>query len=61
MASCNQSRMPLESIDDNFLVQILTRLTRGEALIDLVLTSVEKIIKDIKTRSWAWQIMESES
>ena len=46
--SCKQSRRLLESINDNILVQVLERLTRDEVLLDLVLTSAEEIIKDIK-------------
>ena len=36
----------MESIDDNFLVQVVDRPTRGEALLDLLLTNAEEIIKD---------------
>ena len=42
-ASCKQSRRLLEATDDN-----LDRQTRGEALLDPVLTNVEEIIKDLK-------------
>jgi len=48
MVSCKQSRSLLECINDNFLVHILDRLTRGEALLDLVLTSVDEVIKEVK-------------
>jgi len=48
MVSCKQSRRLLECINDNFLVHILDRLTRGEALLDLVLTSVDEVIKEVK-------------
>ena len=41
----------LESTDDNFQVQIFNRPTRGEALLDVVLTNTEEIIKDIKIGS----------
>ena len=40
----------LESIDTNFLVQVLDRSTRGDVLLDSVLTNAEEIIKDIKIR-----------
>ena len=50
-ASCKRSRRLMESIDDNFLVQVVDRPTRGEALLDLVLTNTEEIIKDIKIGS----------
>ena len=45
--SCKRSRRLLESIADNFLVQILDRPTRGEALLDLLLTNTEEIIKGV--------------
>jgi len=48
MVSCKQPKKLLESVGDNFLVQLLDRLTRGEAL--LVFIYVEDISKDIKTR-----------
>jgi len=35
------------SIDNNFLIQVLNRPTRGEALLDLVLTNAEEIIKEV--------------
>ncbi|XP_048788476.1 uncharacterized protein LOC125687389 [Lagopus muta] len=47
-ASCKSSRRLLESIDDSFLVQVLDRPTRGEALLDLLLTNAEEIIKGVK-------------
>ena len=47
MVSWKQSRRPLDSIDDNFHVQVLDRPTRGEALLDLLLTSAEEITKDV--------------
>jgi len=37
----------MESTDDNFLVQVVDRPTRGEALLDLLLTNAEEIIKDV--------------
>ena len=46
-ASCKRSRRLVESIDDNFLVQVVDRPTRGEALLDLLLTNAEEIIKDV--------------
>jgi len=35
----------VESIDDNFLVQVFDRPIRGEALLDLLLTNAEENIK----------------
>ena len=48
MVGCKQSRRHLESVEDNFLVQLLDREARGEALLDLVLTSAENIIKRVE-------------
>ena len=45
--SCKRSRRLVESIDDNFLVQVLDGPTRGEVLLDLLLTDAEEIIKGI--------------
>jgi len=38
----------LESINDNFLAQVLDRPARGEVLLDLLLTSAEEIIKALR-------------
>jgi len=46
--SCKQFRRPLESIEDNFLTQILDRPTRDEVLLDLVFTNMEEIVAEIK-------------
>ena len=47
MAGGRQSRRFLESVD-NFLVQVIDGPTRGEALLDLVLTNAEESIRDVK-------------
>ena len=47
MVSCKRSRRLVESIDDNFLVQVVDRPTRREALLNQLLTNVEHIIKDV--------------
>ena len=47
MASCKQSRRLLEPTEDNSLIQILDKPTRGEGLLDLVLTNAE-MIKEVK-------------
>lgn len=44
-----QYRRLLECIQNNFLVQALDKASRGLALLDLVLTSVEDLIKVVKT------------
>jgi len=43
-----QSRGLLYCIEDNFLSQVLGKLTRGEMLLDVVLTSAGEIIKEVK-------------
>lgn len=48
MVSYKQFRRLLEPTDDNILVHILDRMTRGELLQDLVLINVEEIIKEVK-------------
>jgi len=50
MMTCKQFRRLLESIDDNLLVQVLDTSTRGEVLLDLVLTHTEEIIKEVKIK-----------
>ena len=45
---CKQSRRLLESVEDNFLVQVLDRPTRGEVLLSLVPASLEEIVKVVK-------------
>lgn len=46
-----QSRGLLESVGDNFLVQVLDKLTRAETLLDLVITNeVDEHIKEVKIR-----------
>ena len=49
--SCKQSKILLESFVDNFLVPVLDISTRREALLDLMLTSAEQIIKEVKIGS----------
>ena len=48
LAGGRPSRRFLESVQDNFLVQVIVGLTRGEVLLDLVLTNEEGSIKNIK-------------
>ena len=47
-----QSKRFLESVEDNFLVQVIDGPTRGEALLDLVLSNVEESIREIKTAGY---------
>ena len=50
MGVCKQSWRLLECAQYNFLVMILDKLGRGEALLHLVLTSAEEFIKEVKNR-----------
>jgi len=43
-----QSRRFLQSIDDNFLMQVVEEPTRRGALLDLVLTNKEGLVEDMK-------------
>ena len=43
-----QSRRFLQSIDDNFLMQVVEEQTRKGALLDLVLTNKEGLVEDVK-------------
>jgi len=43
-----QSRRFLQSIDDNFLMQVVEEPTRKGALLDLVLTNKERLVEDVK-------------
>ncbi|KAK4810519.1 LOW QUALITY PROTEIN: hypothetical protein QYF61_004482, partial [Mycteria americana] len=47
-ASCKQSRRLLECIEDNFLTQVIDSPTRGEALLDLLLTNTDELIIWVK-------------
>jgi len=47
-ASCRQSRRLLQCVEDNFLIQATDSLTRGEVLLDLLLTNMEELIGDEK-------------
>ena len=46
--SNTQCRRVLESVEDKFLVQVLIIPTRGEVLLNLILTSAEKIAEEVK-------------
>ena len=47
-ARYTQSRRFLQSIDDNFLMQVVEEPTRKGALLDLVLTNKEGLVEDVK-------------
>ena len=48
MAGGRQSRSFLETVEDNFLVQVLDEPTWDKALLDLVLTNAEKSSREVK-------------
>ena len=50
-AGGRQSRRFLEPVEGKFLVQVLDGLTRGEALLDLVLTNAEESMREVKIGS----------
>ena len=50
MAGGRQSRTFLESVQDNFLVQVIDGPTRGEAILDLVLSNEEESIREVNWR-----------
>ncbi|KAK4810175.1 hypothetical protein QYF61_010948 [Mycteria americana] len=47
-ASCRQSRRLLECVEDNFLSQAIDSPTRGDALLDLLVTNASDLISDVK-------------
>ncbi|KAF1446075.1 hypothetical protein FQV07_0012864, partial [Pygoscelis papua] len=47
-ASCRQSRRLLECIEDNFLSQVIGNPTRGDAILDLLVTNASELIGDVK-------------
>ncbi|KAK4831258.1 hypothetical protein QYF61_016728 [Mycteria americana] len=47
-ASCKQSRRLLEYIEDNFLIQVINNPTSGGALLDMLLTNTDELIREVK-------------
>ena len=47
-ASCSQSRRFLECIEDNFLSQVIATSTRGDAILDRMVTKASELIGDVK-------------
>jgi len=47
-ASCRQSRRLLECTEDNFLSQVIDSPTRGDTTVDLLLTTINELIGDIR-------------
>jgi len=47
--SCRLSRRLLECSQDNFLGQVIDSLTRRDALLDLMVTNANELIRDVKT------------
>ena len=50
MPGGRQSKRFLETVEDNFLVQVIDGPTRGEAILDLVLSNEEESIREVKIR-----------
>ena len=48
MVSCRQCRRLLECVEDNFLSQVTDTPTRGDAILDLLVTNTSELIGDIK-------------
>ena len=48
MVRCRQSRRLLEFVEDNFLSQAIEDPTRGDAILDLLLTSANELIGNIR-------------
>ena len=49
-ASCRQSSRFLECIEDNFLSQVISTPTRGDAILDLVVTNASELVGDVNIR-----------
>jgi len=47
-ASCRQSSRFLECIEDNFLSQVISTPTQGDAILDLVVTNASELVGDVK-------------
>ncbi|PKU29020.1 nedd4-binding protein 2-like 2 [Limosa lapponica baueri] len=45
---CRQSRRFLECLDDNFQRQEIDSPTRGDAILDLIVTNASELIRDVK-------------
>lgn len=41
----------MDCIDDNFLTQVIKKLMRADALLDMILTNKEETIRDVKAES----------
>ena len=48
LRGCKQSRTLLHSVEYNFLVQVLDKPTRGDALLNLLLTNGNQFSKEIE-------------
>ena len=49
MVSCRQSSRLLQCIEDNFLSKVINNPTRGDVILDLLVTNASRLIDDIKT------------
>lgn len=48
-ANCKQSRRLLECTEDSFLAEVIENPSKGDTLLDLLLTNAEKLTRGIKT------------
>jgi len=48
MASCRQSSRFLQCIEDNFLSQVISTPTLGDAILDLVVSNASELVGDVK-------------
>ena len=49
-ARYKQSRMFLQSVDDNFVTQVIELLMKAEAVLDLILTNKDELVGEVKVR-----------
>jgi len=47
-ASCRQSSRFLECTEDNFLSQVISTPTRGDVILDLMVTNASELVGDVK-------------
>ena len=58
MAHCKKSRRLQECAEDNLLVQVVDKSTSYETLMDLLLTNIKEIIKEVKIGSSNHDLVE---
>ena len=58
MAHCKKSRRLQECAEDNLLVHVVDKSTSDETLMDLLLTNIKEIIKEVKIGSSNHDLVE---